>query len=97
MSRDHYKGIPKKVAVLLDADGNLEELGVLGKDIALIGTATITGSTAAVISGTNIKSTSGVLAVSSTGALEITGYAAADGSMTVSGTGTGGFSYLIIS
>jgi len=96
-TRDSYKGVPKKVAVLLDAEGNLEALGVLGKDIAFLGTATISGGTAAVISGTNIRSASGVLAFPSSGSVVLTGYAAADGSMTVSGTGTGSFSYLIIS
>ena len=56
MSRDHYKGIPKKRSALLDADGNLEALDKLGNDYAIYGTATLVAGTVTV-SDTRFKST----------------------------------------
>lgn len=95
MSRDHYKGIPKKVAVLLDADGDLEALKKGGSNIVLMGTATMT-SNRAVISGTGIKSTSGVVATPQHGGPTALNYAAFDGYVIVSGTGSGSFAYQIV-
>ncbi len=45
MTRDHYKGIPKKRAVLLDSDGNLEALEKGGDTKRIKGTATLTAGT----------------------------------------------------
>lgn len=48
MSRDHYKGIPKKRLALLNSDGDLEALEK-GGDIKVIkGTATLTAGTVTV-------------------------------------------------
>ena len=95
MSRDHYKGIPKKRVVLLDADGDLEALGMGGVDVILTGQVTMT-SGRAVISGTGIKSTSGVVATPRHGGASALTYAAFPGYVIVSGTGTGAITYQII-
>ena len=95
MSRDHYKGIPKKRVVLLDADGDLEALGYGGVNAVLLGTDTMT-SGRAVVSGTGIKSTSGVVATPAHGGPSALSYAAFDGYVIVSGTGSGDFTYQIV-
>ena len=48
MSRDHYKGVPKKRAALLDSDGNLEALEKGGDAKRISGTATLTAGTVTV-------------------------------------------------
>lgn len=95
MSRDHYKGVPKKRVVLLDADGDLEALGKGGVDVILTGTATMTTGRA-VISGSGIKSTSGVVATPKHNGPTALNYAAFDGYVIVSGTGSGQFTYQIV-
>jgi len=45
MSRDHYKGIPKKRAALLGSDGELEALAKGGDVKRISGTATLTAGT----------------------------------------------------
>lgn len=95
MSRDHYKGIPKKRVVLLDADGDLEALGKGGVDIVLTGKVTMT-SGRAVVSGTDVKSTSFVVATPQHGGASALSYAAFDGYVIISGTGTGTVAYQIL-
>jgi hypothetical protein len=56
MSRDHYKGIPKKRAALLNKDGDLEALEKGGDIRRIKGTATLTGGTVTV-TGSNFVST----------------------------------------
>ena len=94
-SRDHYKGTRKKRVVLLDADGDLEALAKGGDNIILTGTTTMT-SGRAVISGTGIKSTSGVVATPHHGGPTSLNYAAFEGYVIVSGTGTGQITYQIV-
>jgi hypothetical protein len=48
MSRDHYKGIPKKRAALLDSSGNVEALEKGGDVKRITGTATLTAGTVTV-------------------------------------------------
>jgi hypothetical protein len=48
MSRDHYKGIPKKRAALLNKDGDLEALEKGGDVRRIRGTATLTAGTVTV-------------------------------------------------
>ena len=48
MTRDHYKGIPKKRAALLNSDGDLEALEKGGDIKRIKGTATLTGGTVTV-------------------------------------------------
>ena len=48
MSRDHYKGIPKKRVALLNADGELEALNVGGDARVVYGSATLTAGTVTV-------------------------------------------------
>lgn len=48
MSRDHYKGIPKRRAALLNSDGDLEALQVGGDAKYIHGTATLTAGTVTV-------------------------------------------------
>jgi hypothetical protein len=48
MSRDHYKGIPKKRVVLLNSDGDLEALEKGGEAKSIKGTATLTAGTVTV-------------------------------------------------
>jgi hypothetical protein len=48
MSRDHYKGIPKKRAALLGSDGELEALEKGGDVKRISGTATLTAGTVTV-------------------------------------------------
>ena len=55
MSRDHYKGTPKKRAALINKDGDLEALQKGGDAKEVSGTATLTGGTVTV-SGTQFKS-----------------------------------------
>ncbi len=95
MSRDHYKGVPKKRVVLLDASGDLEALGKGGVDVILTGTTTMT-SGRAVVSGTGIKTTSGVVATPRHGGASALSYAAFDGHVIISGTGTGQITYQIV-
>lgn len=95
MSRDFYKNIPKKRVVLLDADGDLEALGKGGVEVMLTGVTTMT-SGHAVVSGAGIKSTSGVVATPKHGGASSLNYAAFDGYVIISGTGTGQITYQII-
>jgi hypothetical protein len=48
MSRDHYKGIPKKRAAILSSDGELEALEKGGDVKRISGTATLTAGTVTV-------------------------------------------------
>jgi len=48
MSRDHYKGIPKKRIALLNSDGDLEALEKGGEAKEIKGTATLTAGTVTV-------------------------------------------------
>ncbi len=48
MSRDHYTGIPKKRAALLNSDGDLEALEKGGDVKRVSGTATLTAGTVTV-------------------------------------------------
>jgi len=48
MSRDHYKGIPKRRAALLNSDGDLEALEKGGDAKRISGVATMTAGTATV-------------------------------------------------
>lgn len=48
MSRDHYKGIPKKRAAILGSDGELEALEKGGDVKHIFGTATLTAGTVTV-------------------------------------------------
>lgn len=95
MSRDSYKGVPKKRAVLLDAEGNLEALDKNFVDIEIKGTTTMT-SGRAVVSGTAIKATSGVVATPHHGGPTGLSYAAFSGYVIISGTGNGQITYNII-
>lgn len=45
MSRDHYKGIPKKRAALLNSDGAIEALEKGGEAKRISGVATLTAGT----------------------------------------------------
>lgn len=51
MSRDHYKGIPKKRAALLNSDGDLEALEKGGEVKRVSGTATLTAGTVTISGG----------------------------------------------
>jgi len=55
MSRDHYKGIPKRRAALLNSDGELEALEKGGDVRVVYGSTTLVGGTATV-SGTRFVS-----------------------------------------
>lgn len=48
MSRDHYKGIPKKRVALLDSSGNIEALEKGGDVKRIAGTATLATGTVTV-------------------------------------------------
>jgi hypothetical protein len=48
MSRDHYKGIPKKVGALVTESGDIEGLSKRGDTKRVVGTVTIAAGTATV-------------------------------------------------
>ncbi len=95
MSRDHYKGTRKSRVVLLDADGDLEALGKGGVPVILTGTTTMTTGRA-VVSGTGIKTTSGVIATPHHGGPTSLNYAAFNGYVIISGSGSGQITYQIV-
>lgn len=95
MARDFYKGAKKKRVALLNADGDLEALQKGGHPIDLRGTVTMT-SGRAVISGTGISTSSFVVATPKHNGASGLSWAAFDGYVIVSGTGTGTIGYQII-
>lgn len=57
MSRDHYKGVPKRRAALINSDGDIEALQAGGDVREISGTAVLSGGTVT-ISGSHFTSDS---------------------------------------
>lgn len=88
MSRDHYKGVRKRRAALIGADGDLEALELGGDPKVIYGTAALAAGTVTV-TDTRFKSTSfcllsGQHPYPTTDGLN---WSLSDGSLTISGAG----------
>ncbi len=95
-ARDHYKGTAKysKKRVVLDNEGRFSsDSGKQG--LWLSGVATMVGGRAT-ISGALIRSDSGVILTPQHGGPSALNYAAFDGYVIISGTGSGNFAYQVI-
>jgi hypothetical protein len=92
--RDSYGNIPKKRDVVVNTNGDLEVPNVLGELVWMNGTTTMT-SGRAVVSGTQITTNSFVVATPKHGGASALSYAAFNGHVIISGTGTGLVAYTV--
>lgn len=95
MSRDHYKGIPKKRMALLNADGDVEALSAKADLKVVYGTVSLSGG-GAVVSGTSFSADSFVIATPQHNGPVDVNWDAADGYITISGTGDGLVAYQVV-
>jgi hypothetical protein len=92
MSRDHYKGVPKKRAAIINKDGDLEPLNPIGEVNEISGTLELTSGTAT-LTDARIKATSyAIISPKHNGPVDVN-WSTSDGSLTVSGTGDGTVAY----
>lgn len=92
MSRDHYKGIPKKRAALLSSDGVLEALEKGGDVKRISGTATLTGGTVVVSDDRIVAGAFALLSPQSPYPItEGLNWDVSAGSLTITGSNTGTF------
>lgn len=95
MSRDHYKGVPKKRPAIIGANGDIEVPAVGGYVAEYKGTVDLVSNTATV-SGAHITADSFAIITGKHGGPTDPNWACYDGYCTISGTGDGTVAFQII-